>query len=105
MMPHDVIWYDVAAPRQWTAWTQWSCSTTCGDGIQSRTRNCTGGTCGQCPGSAAESQPCTGGIHCIDIIACSDYMYMYRNNADCVFEITNVFWGLYRDSLQLDNVD
>ncbi|XP_074657985.1 uncharacterized protein LOC141910975 [Tubulanus polymorphus] len=43
---------------KWTAWSSWSsCSTTCGQGQQTRTRKCPAGE--TCSGSATENRSCT----------------------------------------------
>ncbi|XP_035688793.1 SCO-spondin-like [Branchiostoma floridae] len=60
----------VACPvdGNWSSWSPWSCSVTCGVGTETRTRTCTdpapsnGGA--NCAGQPQETQPCNTGITC-----------------------------------------
>ena len=39
----------------WSEWSAWSCSVTCGSGTQRRTRRCNGGNCF---GPSEQTEPC-----------------------------------------------
>lgn len=59
----------LATDANWNEWSEWSsCSNTCGDGTQDRTRTCQGAvSCGgsdNCTGPSSESRSCFGSSSC-----------------------------------------
>ena len=62
-LKNDLTFFEIGQVQDWSEWSGWSeCSTTCGSGIQLRTRTCPGPN--ECTGSNMETKQCLDNPKC-----------------------------------------